>query len=733
MIGLSAADLMRMDVDQRMAAIADKVKQLGLSAQQTGDLLRQFGVRNENLALTLLEGGDAFRSAREEIKKFGLEIDGASAARVESANDAIERMKFVFEGLRTTLAIQIAPALQDVAERFQTMSQKGGPLHQAVKRLATGFGELIEKLSAPEFIETATTIGVSIANAVSTLSGLVVILTNHADLAATAMIGLGAAMAFLSGPVGLSLALVSGGLLLLSGRADESEAAMARFQTSVDNTVLAMADEIRQSQTLRAELGAGTVMSERAAKAKLEEARAHREAIAAKLEESRTTLIQSDDYTKISADIEGLREKIKSTAQFIAEQEALLKTGTAGVFAGRIGSDVAIRSRELSDLKAQLIGLLQQRQEMLHAVTVGLARGDEELQQLDATIAELEKALAAAENGVVDLGDGLVVPVELGERLSEVLGGISVSGIDDAERLAKWLGVSLDTARKLAAMGPQGVPDEYTGPISSGRGGDPREAGGSAFDWQNREADEFLKNWKPPVSGGGSSATSKASDAQKKYNDLLREARRIKEGLKTAEERHAEALAAANEMQEAGMLTMAEYTRHVGELNDELNKDRIDALTDGVDRLTDALFEGKKGVIGFVKTALLEMAKLKVSNGIRSLMGLPTAPKRPSILGSILGNLIGFADGGSFNVGGAGGVDSQMVAFKASPNERVHITKPGQGLGTQLVNGLLRVSIEPSGEFDARVESISGPLAVDVAGKMIGNNNKMLSQSQRRS
>lgn len=50
-------------------------------------------------------------------------------------------------------------------------------------------------------------------------------------------------------------------------------------------------------------------------------------------------------------------------------------------------------------------------------------------------------------------------------------------------------------------------------------------------------------------------------------------------------------------------------------------------------------------------------------------------------LSGLLGGLVGFADGGSFNVGGAGGIDSQVVAFRASPNENVSITKPGQERG----------------------------------------------------
>lgn len=51
------------------------------------------------------------------------------------------------------------------------------------------------------------------------------------------------------------------------------------------------------------------------------------------------------------------------------------------------------------------------------------------------------------------------------------------------------------------------------------------------------------------------------------------------------------------------------------------------------------------------------------------------------IFKSLIGGLFGFANGGEFKVGGAGGVDSQLVAFKASPNETVSVTKPGQRAG----------------------------------------------------
>ncbi len=47
--------------------------------------------------------------------------------------------------------------------------------------------------------------------------------------------------------------------------------------------------------------------------------------------------------------------------------------------------------------------------------------------------------------------------------------------------------------------------------------------------------------------------------------------------------------------------------------------------------------------------------------------------------GAMEGVLLGaFASGGSFTVGGAGGTDSQMVGFKATPGERVTVETPGQ-------------------------------------------------------
>lgn len=71
-----------------------------------------------------------------------------------------------------------------------------------------------------------------------------------------------------------------------------------------------------------------------------------------------------------------------------------------------------------------------------------------------------------------------------------------------------------------------------------------------------------------------------------------------------------------------------------------------------------------------------------------------------------VGKLFGFAEGGSFKVGGAGAIDSQLVAFRASPNEQVSITKPGQMAGAGVVNHY-QISADFRGAEASAVASLS--------------------------
>ncbi|QSZ57220.1 hypothetical protein [Rhizobium sp. ZX09] len=91
-----------------------------------------------------------------------------------------------------------------------------------------------------------------------------------------------------------------------------------------------------------------------------------------------------------------------------------------------------------------------------------------------------------------------------------------------------------------------------------------------------------------------------------------------------------------------------------------------------------------------------------------------------------LGKIFGFARGGSILPGGAGGIDSQLVMFRKSPNERVDITKPGQTLHGGGVGGTVSVvvGVDQNGNLQAYVNEVARSQAIKVSTAVVAQNNK---------
>jgi hypothetical protein len=136
MLGLSALDLTKMDVDKRMAVIADRIRELGLSSSQTADVLKNFGIKGGEMVDMLRQGGDAIRAAREDVDALGLSISAVDAAKVEMANDAMERMKLTMEAISNRLAVAFAPILKALADRFNQLAREN-----------QGFGDVAIKVA----------------------------------------------------------------------------------------------------------------------------------------------------------------------------------------------------------------------------------------------------------------------------------------------------------------------------------------------------------------------------------------------------------------------------------------------------------------------------------------------------------------------------------------------------------------------------------------------------------
>jgi lambda family phage tail tape measure protein len=134
-----------------------------------------------------------------------------------------------------------------------------------------------------------------------------------------------------------------------------------------------------------------------------------------------------------------------------------------------------------------------------------------------------------------------------------------------------------------------------------------------------------------------------------------------------------------------------EFTK-TGKLN---FKDLISSIEEDLTRLafrqliTAPLSEALGGALGGGGGGAGGIASLFGGGGAGATVSSPSGPIAASSISaggeagflSGISSLFGFANGGEFQVGGRGGTDSQLVAFRASPNETVTVTKPGQSRG----------------------------------------------------
>ncbi|WP_043775383.1 hypothetical protein, partial [Roseivivax isoporae] len=315
-----------------------------------------------------------------------------------------------------------------------------------------------------------------------------------------------------------------------------------------------------------------------------------REALAAlemvRLEQQKSALSESLKENK--ATLEGMI----SDAEEGVRQIQALRERTLNLPEGPTSMDDAV-SRERERLAAveqvlsteeELVGTIEKQQAELDLVNALIAQGNGEAAK---TVDQLVKAATSAE-GVAIAAAGIP--------------GALDGGVSAAMRLAEALGISLATAQALAKLGPQGVgvtstTDPNTGMQYGGRGGDPREMGGSIYDRQNAEAIQWLENYKPPKlssgggkSGGGRGGKSEAErKAEQETNRLLSERDRILRDLEGPLEEYERKLADLNELQARGELTADQYNAALANIEAERFAAEHESIIDAIEGVSNAM------------------------------------------------------------------------------------------------------------------------------------------------
>jgi len=134
-LGLTVEEFTQMEVDEKIATIADRIQELGLSSGETSALLQQFGIRNREMLLLVESGGGAIRQARKDIEEYGLGLTQIQTDKIELANDQISRLAVIGTYLGDQLALRVVPALGAMAQALTDSLREGGVLRMVIDGL----------------------------------------------------------------------------------------------------------------------------------------------------------------------------------------------------------------------------------------------------------------------------------------------------------------------------------------------------------------------------------------------------------------------------------------------------------------------------------------------------------------------------------------------------------------------------------------------------------------------
>jgi hypothetical protein len=147
-LGLSAALLEKMPIDQQMLKVADAMQGVELQADKVRLATELFGSRGVAVLNMLGGGSQNLIEMAKEADHLGIAINRVDAAKIELANDAVERAKGVFTGLGNQLATSFSPLIMTVADSFRQAALDnedfGSVGRDVVLALLKGYGKLAD-------------------------------------------------------------------------------------------------------------------------------------------------------------------------------------------------------------------------------------------------------------------------------------------------------------------------------------------------------------------------------------------------------------------------------------------------------------------------------------------------------------------------------------------------------------------------------------------------------------
>lgn len=170
-LGIDAEAIVRLPLDEQMNVVADAMSGVTSQSDRVRLAMKLFDSEGVALVNTLGGGAEALKAMTSEAEHLGLTLSRTDTAQMEAANDAITRLRGVFEGLTNQLAVAFSPVITFIANAFRQAALDSSDFGNIGRRVANAvvkaFGTVRDIMHGVEIVFKSAQVSVlEMANAV---------------------------------------------------------------------------------------------------------------------------------------------------------------------------------------------------------------------------------------------------------------------------------------------------------------------------------------------------------------------------------------------------------------------------------------------------------------------------------------------------------------------------------------------------------------------------------------
>lgn len=257
MVGVTADQFRNLSGPQALQLYVDTLQKAGASQQDMTFYLEAMASDATALIPLLRNGGLEMNRLADAAERAGAVLSEQTIAQLTAAKQSLYEIQAAATGFQNELVAAVAPALAEAASALAAMSGEGGPVAEAIDRIAASFGALAEKMASPEFINAATTALTLVIDLAGAGADALIWLTDNFGVVQAAAGALAVAMYALGGPIGwvAGLAAVAAtGIASIATASGQAQGAAGGFSTAIADNAAKLVIAANATKAYREEL-----------------------------------------------------------------------------------------------------------------------------------------------------------------------------------------------------------------------------------------------------------------------------------------------------------------------------------------------------------------------------------------------------------------------------------------------------------------------------------------------